>query len=128
MDLKEIDGLLDLCDVMYEQINSVQITYKKIRSRLENMQRNALRERKEVRLMRLTEDVGLQKEYHYHNCPSGEVKTYKAGQLIDCIINGVVYLDDDGDGFLYFPRNKLEQVTLSLDDLSVPWDTVIRQG
>jgi hypothetical protein len=38
----------------------------------------------------------------------------------------MVYLDEDGDGFIYFPANLLEEV--ELNDDKVPYHEVICQG
>ncbi len=89
-----------------------------------------LQERNKYRLMRLTEDVQLSKEYDqggYHSEPA-KGKLYPKGTLIQCGKNGSVYLDEDGDGHLYFPPTKLEEVEVDRDDPNIDWNNVIWQG
>lgn len=90
---------------------------------IDNSDRSDLRDRNVNRFMRLKEDIKLSIQYENY---ASELICYPAGTLIQCGKDGHVYLDNDGDGNLYFPEDLLESVEVDSD--SIDWNSVIRQG
>lgn len=80
-----------------------------------------LHSRQKCRLMRLKEEVTLAVEYY--DGTKTLPKTYTAGTLIECGVNGYICLDD---GNLSFPPNLLEPVEIDYDDRNIDWSKVIR--
>lgn len=63
-----------------------------------------------MKFMKLKEKVSISPQYYGDKDDLRPSRTFEAGTLINCSADGIVYLDDDGDGFLYFPPNLLEEV------------------
>ena len=72
--------------------------------------KQALRDDGKIKVYRVKEDITVNTIYE------GKIEKpvlYKAGQLVESLI---IYLDEDGDGTIYFPADKMEEVIVSLDD------------
>ncbi len=75
------------------------------------------RERGIKKFLRLKEDWNGQVEYRDHSVPI----FFKAGTLIESI-TGSVYIDDNGDGIIDFPKHLLEEVEVKeYEDSQVIW-------
>jgi hypothetical protein len=106
----------------------------KVRLFVDESDRLSLSERNLVRYCRLKEDVTIDVRWENKNWPDPDTRHYKAGTLVEGrmpakVFRGAVvtvYLDDDGDGFLDFPAEKMEVVELSWDELE--GKTIVNQG
>lgn len=120
---KKYQELVALVEKHLPTLNAVE----QARYQITNMIRtNAILERRErnvVKLLRLIQDYEAVIEYD--NGQRNIRKMYPAGTLIDSD-NGYVYLDDDGDGNIYFPKEVYEVV--ELDEDTVNWVKVITGG
>ena len=93
---------------------------------IEDVKRADRKERQVARYCRLKEDYKTSVEYS-DRC--GRTITYPAGTLIEGTIRGGtvhVYLDEEGDGNLYFPANIVEEIEIPWADIDET--KVIRQG
>lgn len=118
--------LVKLFNELQDYQSKINITIYNIKYILEKMDKDNLHKRGKVRLMRLTEDVTLSIVYDNGYLSDIDGTKFLAGTLVQCGPEGTVYLDDDGDGFYYFPPNLLEPVELDVD--SVDWFKVVCQG
>lgn len=91
---------------------------------LEKLEREDLKERNKVKLMKLTCDCYITSIYN--DCRSCPPIFYKQDTLIDCGKNGYIYLAGGNDGQINFNPLHLEEVELDKD--SVNWEKVIRGG
>ncbi len=117
------EQLAKLTNEINQKLLDLEYSRSRIGTHLRESDRLDLNDRNVCRLMRLKEEITIAVEYDGREA---EKKTYPAGTLIEFELNGHVYLDDDGDGNLYFPIHLLEPVELDRD--SVDWDSVITQG
>lgn len=110
------------------KLHELEVLRQRIQSHVSDSDRLSQRERNVARYCRLKEDMTLVVEYH-ESRNYEDSREFKAGTLIDAEIRGrtaSVYLDDDGDGFLHFPADKLEVVEIPRDE--VDWKMVVSQG
>lgn len=124
------DQLVKLVSEMEEKIRDADFLRHRIDWHVRESDRLDLMDRNKSRYMRLKEDVTLKPEYDCdHGCSDHrEAQTFPAGTLIDCGLNGRVYIDDDGDGYWNFPPRLLESVEVDSFDESIDWNKVINQG
>ncbi len=123
------DDLADYVRSLQEKVRETENVLYRIRCYLEESERLALSEQGSHKFLELKEDVVLTVEYDYGRGQPGPERKYPAGTLIDARITGnyaAVYLDEDGDGYLYFPADKLQVVVVK--DEYVDWDKVVSQG
>jgi hypothetical protein len=131
------DELAKYTRTLSEKVHQLDFDLALIRNHIAYSDNLDLQERNKSRFLRLKEDVTLHEYYegnNYYPNYEGPERTFTKGTLIDATILGkrdgtgqaVVYLDNDGDGFLYFPANILEEIEIDSDD--VVNHTVIHQG
>ncbi len=119
--IKELQKILDS---MLESRSQLNWSIHQLQYQIDELDRKDLRERKVQRFCRLTKDWDGQVEYANGNVPTH----FRAGTLIQCNIRqGYVYLDESGDGNIYFPTSILEEVEIPYDQ-PIDWNNVISQG
>jgi hypothetical protein len=127
------DKLAELTNEFLAKQQELDYIGYKVRSHIEESDRLSLSERNVARYCRLKEDVDITVRYDGDSLANRK-QTYTAGTLIEGrmpnkVFPGsvvTVYLDDDGDGFLDFPAEKLEVVELNWTELE--GKIVINQG
>lgn len=125
VDYKELDDKTQKAKELNHQLS---VTLHAIETHINTSDRLALRQEYKNRLLKLKEDVTLQVEYNDQYRDNRQL-SFEAGTLIDAKILGPfahVYLNDESDGHVYFPADKLEEVILHDDE--VDWDNVVCQG
>ncbi len=118
------DKLVALTHEFLVKQQELEMIGYKVRLFADESDRLSLDERNLVRYCRLKEDVEITVRWEGDSL-SQEKRQYKAGTLVEGrmpakVFRGAVvtvYLDDDGDGFLDFPAEKMEVVELNYDDL-----------
>lgn len=121
----------DLSALVYQLSNAIQATEllrHRVACHIAESDRLSLRDRGKQRFLRLKESIVLKAEYA-DACQRGDEREFSVGTLIEARIVGghaSVYLDEDGDGFFFFPANILEEV--ELDENEVDWNRVVSQG
>jgi hypothetical protein len=128
------DKLAELTHEFLVKQQELEMIGYKVRLFVDESDRLSLDERNLVRYCRLKEDVEITVRWESNNWPDPDKRQYKAGTLVEGrmpakVFRGAVvtvYLDDDGDGFLDFPAEKMEVVELSWDELE--GKTIVNQG
>lgn len=130
------DKLAELTHEFLVKQQELEMIGYKVRLFVDESDRLSLSERNVARFCRLKEDVTItvRWEGYYGRCAQPEKRDYKAGTLVDGrmpakVFRGAVvtvYLDEDGDGFLDFPAEKMEVVEINYDDLEDK--IIINQG
>lgn len=111
--------------LMQEISSRVALSSRRLANHVKETDRLRLREENKVRLLRLTRDYTVEVQYTTGVRP----RPLPAGTLIEAEPHAVaayVYLDEDGDGNMYFPVDTWEVVELNRDE--VDWKNVITQG
>lgn len=115
---KRYEELAKLTQTVFNaKLTEASWRYPQILDHIEETDRLHLAEGNKRRILRLTKDVTVDVEYQ-----SGPVKRdYKAGTYVDSTIRGniaSVYLDDDGDGNIYFPADALEELIVDQEEIT----------
>jgi regulator of replication initiation timing len=121
------DQLAKLTAKLVEHIRETEGLQQRIHYFLNESDRLALREKGQRRYLRLKKTLIVPTVYANRE----ENKEYPEGTLIDAEIRGNcahVYIDDEGDGNIYFPAEELEEVLVSDDDDTVDWNNMVCQG
>jgi hypothetical protein len=116
---------------LLDSLRNNNLAISRIEHFLEEGKRDDLYERNKVKLVRLTKDVEVAKEYdrddYFPGTPPRKPELFKKGTLIEATLTSSgasVYLDEDGDGYLRFPNHACEEVELDMNEVH----DVIRQG
>lgn len=108
-------------------ISSCDIALRQMAYHIKETERLALLDEGKVKYLRLKQDVEINERYDHGGI--GPTRKFTAGTLIqaDWHPQGAsVYLDNDGDGYLDFPANVLEEVIIPIEETN--GDNVIYQG
>ncbi len=119
-------------EVLIAQQEASQIVIRRMQNYFEHNDALDLRERNKKRFLRLKEAVTIKVRYDdFYRENLGETRSFKQGTLVEARKGrsgfATVYLDDDGDGYLDFPADKLEEVELDWCD-TIDLDNVVSQG
>lgn len=124
---KTIEILKQAAGQLHTAINHATLALQRIESQIDTLDREDLRTRNKVRYCRLKEDVEAYIEYHHDG--KNRTQKFEKGTLIDCsVATGHVYLDDDGDGTIFFPPALLEEIEVDMFDETIDYNKIVHQG
>lgn len=111
------------------KLNEAKILNDRLVQLMAEGERRTLDEQGKQKFFRTTIDLELVVRYdretfynQFHELDQPR-RTFPKGTLIS---NKTVYLDDDGDGYLDFPEDALEEVILVKDEVN--WDFYVYEG
>lgn len=127
---KRHEELAVLASELANKLHELDILQHRIHNFTAESDRLSLRERGVRRYLRLTRDVKITPRYDETPHASRlQPRKFFAGTLVEATKTydvATVYLDDDGDGFLDFPNDALEEVELPWEEID--WSKVVSQG
>jgi hypothetical protein len=122
------DELAKYTQEIIESARKQELTFQRALNHIQYSDKLDLQDRNKARYLCLTQDITLNEVYEGYE---GLQRTFPKGTLIDAVVQGnqaTVYLDNDGDGFLYFPANFLEVVEVDRFSEEIDWSKVVHQG
>ena len=116
-----------LVSKVQDLVNSNMVACDLINAHIQQLRENDKAARNVCTFCRLLQNYTIIPEYD--SGYEATSQTYKKGMLIQAQINGnyaTIYLDDNGDGFLHFPKKVVEEIEVNIDDIN--WNNVLCQG